>query len=396
MKKFILTICLLIIVITYLLSHKLNSNKDIDKNNLNLCKVKNNNEEETINSLINLNYSNPILFEEGKYFGTNKSTSKILSFNMLDDYNLFNKNIQYRICFGSCNYQHNNQGFWEKIIHFNPNLWIFLGDNVYTDKTDKWEEILEKPSIDNMIEQYEILVSSIPFRKFMLNSNIKKIGIWDDHDYLINNANVLENNNYKMVSKKLFTMFLEIGDKHVMIQREGIYTYYDLVISNQHLIRFFMLDVRTFRTDVDILGNEQWKWLEDNLSKSTARINVICSGSVVLTKINNYDSWFKNGWAYNRLINLLENLKIKNIVILSGDIHQGRLISKNNMIEIVSSPLSSPITKYNEDTEYNIGKVVTVHNFGFIDIINENTQFYLIGGLIDFDGITHNLIKITI
>lgn len=391
MKKFILTISVLIIIITYLMSVEPIKNYKSIKNQKNLkstCvpvqqKIKS-------ESIIKM------LFEENKYPNNNKILQKGLSFNLIDKYNLFNKNIKYRISFGSCNYQHNDQGFWEKINHFNPNLWIFLGDNVYTDKTEKWENLLEKPSIDNMIEQYEILVSTIPFRKFMLNTNIKKIGIWDDHDYLINNSNVLENDNYKIVSKKLFTMFLNIDEKHQMLQRDGIYTYYDLVIDSNHLIRFFMLDVRTFRSDVDILGTNQWTWLEENLSKSSARVNILCSGSVVLSKINNYDSWFKNGWAYNRLINLLENLKINNVIILSGDIHQGRLISKNNMIEIVSSPLSSPITKYTGDTEYNIGNVVQVHNFGFIDIVNDIDGFYLVGGLVDFDGNTHNLIKITI
>ncbi len=386
MKKFILTISVLIIIITYLMSTK--QNLHYQSNIKKTCK--------TISQKNKLKIPSKILYDENKYPNNKIISQKGLSFNLIDKYILFDKNIKYRICFGSCNYQHNDQGFWEKINHFNPNLWIFLGDNVYTDKTEKWENLLNKPSIDNMIEQYETLVSNIPFRKFMLNTNVKKIGIWDDHDYLINNSNVLENDNYKIVSKKLFTMFLNIDENHQIMKRDGIYTYYDLVIDSNHLIRFFMLDVRTFRTDVDILGTNQWVWLEENLSKSSARVNVLCSGSVVLSQIKKYDSWFKNGWAYNRLINLLENLKINNIIILSGDIHQGRLISKNNMIEIVSSPLSSPITKYTGDTEYNIGNVVQVHNFGFIDIINDNNGFYLIGGLVDFDGNTHNLIKITI
>ena len=387
MKKFIFTICVLLIIMTFLMS----SQNNIVQSEITQKKIKVNKQNN-----FNLKLNSTILLDEGKYESVRKHFPTGLSFNLIDKYNLFSNKIKYRIGFGSCNYQHNDQGFWEKIIHFNPNLWIFLGDNVYTDKTNKWEELLSKPSIDNMIDQYETLVSTIPFRKFMLKNSIEKIGIWDDHDYLINNSNVLENDNYKTVSKKLFTMFLNINEKHKMMQREGIYTYYDLVISNQHLVRFFMLDVRTFRTDIDILGTEQWTWLEESLSKSSARVNILCSGSMVLSKINDYDSWFKNGWAYNRLINLLENLKIKNIIILSGDIHQGRLISKNNMIEIVSSPLSSPVTKHIGDNEYNIGNVVTVHNFGFIDILNDKNQFYLVGGLIDFDGNLHNLIKITI
>ena len=422
MKKFILTISLLIIVITYILSYNLNNKKfnnsicKMNKPNNYMIKfnpVINNfnpikNEINPIRNEINLikNEVNPIthnfsLKNELEFNLKNKIKTLInISFNLIDNYDLFNKNIKYRISFGSCNYQLNDQSFWEKIIHFNPNLWIFLGDNIYADKyidkIDNLHKTLDKPSIDNMIKQYEILVSNISFRKFMFDQNIKKIGIWDDHDYLKNNADVLENQNYKIMSKKLFTTFLNIPENNQMMNREGIYTYYDLVDGTTHIIRFFLLDVRTFRTDVDILGTDQWRWLENNLKKSTALVNILCSGSNILTKISDFSSWYKNGWAYNRLIKLLELYNIKNIIILSGDLHQGRLISKNNMIEIVSSTLSSQIEMYDSETEFNIGNVIKVHNFGFIDINYEYNKYYLIGGLIDFKGNLHNLIKINI
>ena len=416
MKKFILTISLLLIIITYILSYNTNNkgNHKIKYNNK-TCKMnKSKNHMIKINQVVNevipvvnkvipvVNKVIPVLNEitlksELEINLINKKINPInISFNLIDNYDLFNKNIKYRISFGSCNYQHNDQSFWEKIIHFNPNLWIFLGDNFYADKTDKWSESLKKPSIDNMIEQYEILVSNMSFRKLMLNQNIKKIGIWDDHDYLNNDADVLVNTNYKNVSKKLFTTFLNVPENHQMMNREGIYTYYDLIDGNNHIIRFFLLDSRTFRTDVDILGTDQWYWLENSLKNSTALVNILCSGSNVLTKISDFDSWYKNGWTYNRLVKLLELYNIKNIIILSGDIHQGRLVSKNNMIEIVSSPLSSPVTTYDQETEFNIGNIIKVHNFGFIDVNYEYNKYYLIGGLVDFKGNLHNLIKINI
>ncbi len=392
MQKFILSFGFLIIILTYILS-KTHKSDNISINNINQITTPLQNE-------LKLEYyptNKPTLFDEGKYTNQlNKIIKTKLTFNLLDDYDLFNSNIVFRIAFGSCNYQHNSQNFWNKINNFNPQLWIFLGDNVYADKTDKWDKLLQKPSIDNMIEQYEKLAYSTPFRKFMKNKKIKKIGIWDDHNYLINDAGASENEHYKSMSKKLFTLFLNIKKNNPLMKREGIYSYYDLVIQNEHIARFFLLDVRTFRSEVDILGNDQWNWLEKNLADSSAKVNILCSGSTVLTKISDWDSWFKNGWAYHRLINTLKLLNMNNVIILSGDIHQGRLISKNNLIEIVSSSLSSPIEKYDKDTEYNIGKIVQVHNFGFIDIINESNKYYLVGGLVDFNGNLYNLIKILI
>src|SRR5262245_4013852 len=41
-----------------------------------------------------------------------------------------------RIAFGSCNHQDRPQTIWEPLLRTNPELFLFLGDNVYADTFD--------------------------------------------------------------------------------------------------------------------------------------------------------------------------------------------------------------------------------------------------------------------
>ncbi|MCR9083112.1 MAG: alkaline phosphatase family protein, partial [Cyclobacteriaceae bacterium] len=36
-----------------------------------------------------------------------------------------------RIAFGSCNRQNRPQPLWQPIVSDNPDLWIWMGDNIY-------------------------------------------------------------------------------------------------------------------------------------------------------------------------------------------------------------------------------------------------------------------------
>ena len=56
-----------------------------------------------------------------------------------------------RIAAGSCNRQDLPQPLWDSILQFQPQLWVWLGDNIYGDTDDmvvlaeKWAEQKKKP-----------------------------------------------------------------------------------------------------------------------------------------------------------------------------------------------------------------------------------------------------------
>ncbi len=78
--------------------------------------------------------------------------------------------------FGSCNRQNLPQPMWEVISEVQPDLWIWLGHNIYGD-TDGLSVLREKYDMQANEESYEQLIAQVPV-----------ISTWDDHDYGRNDA----------------------------------------------------------------------------------------------------------------------------------------------------------------------------------------------------------------
>ena len=108
---------------------------------------------------------------------------------------------------------------------------------------------------------------------------------------------------------------------------------------------------------------------------------------------NNFESWENTGWSYKKLEELLNTHNLKNVILVSGDIHLGRTRVRNHLIEFTSSSLTSRPSNLNIKSD--MGDPVTKNNFGFIDIdySNINTPKYT-GGLINLEnGNYSNLIQ---
>ena len=147
---------------------------------------------------------------------------------------------------------------------------------------------------------------------------------------------------------------------------------------------------------MDILGKKQWKWLESNLKKSQAHINCLVSGTVFMADPNpknNFESWEKTGWSFKKLEELLRVYHIENVILISGDIHQGRTIVRNHLIEFTSSALTSRPS--NLKITSHMGSSLNKNNFGFIDVDYSNINNPIFkGGLINLEnGENSNLIK---
>ena len=101
--------------------------------------------------------------------------------------------VDFKIAFGSCGKQGHPLPIFDEVIKQDPNLFIFLGDNIYGDTNDmdilrkKYEELGNKESYKNLIENTEVLAT------------------WDDHDYGQNDAG--KHYPHKEESKEIFLEF---------------------------------------------------------------------------------------------------------------------------------------------------------------------------------------------
>ena len=139
-----------------------------------------------------------------------------------------------RIAFGSCVHQDKPQPIWSEVLVADPDLFIFLGDNIYGDSDDpavleaKYEQLAEKPGYQQLKASTEVIAT------------------WDDHDYGQNDIGA----NYiaKEASRKLMLDFFdEPGDSERRTQAGGIYTSY-LYTDNDKSLQIILLDLRCNRT----------------------------------------------------------------------------------------------------------------------------------------------------
>lgn len=163
-----------------------------------------------------------------------------------------------------------------------------------------------------------------------IGSKLPFFHIWDDHDY--DNNNMDKNSPYRDSFAK--PSFLSYFPTYPLTVGDG---------GLGHRFRYgkeaevFVLDLRYQRspdTDVDgpdksMLGSVQKTWLKNSLiaaQENGITWKFLVSSSVWNTKSKTEDSWFLYQTEQNELINFIKDNGIKNVVVLSGDLHSGGAI----------------------------------------------------------------------
>ncbi len=284
------------------------------------------------------------------------------------------------IAFGSCNKADEAQVIWESILANEPDRWIWTGDIIYGDTEDmgvlkrKYDEQKNSP-------EYSSFSNKVPI-----------LGIWDDHDYGVNDGD----KTYKMKaeSRDLLYDFLDVPENNLAWNREGAYQSY-VIGEGDSEIKIILLDARYFRDTLekdvqteqryvpnqegDILGDEQWTWLSNELTNSSAKTHIIASGIQIIPIDQNYEKWANFPTARERLLKLINELQPSNPLFISGDRHMAEIsaIELDNYEEKIYEITSSGMTHTWSDTSdrelnrFRIGEQVVRKNFGLIHFDEE-------------------------
>jgi alkaline phosphatase D len=207
----------------------------------------------------------------------------------------------FKIAFGSCGEQNKPQPVLSLAADKEPDLFIFLGDNIYADTYE----------MDTLRYKYRMLGAKPEFQK--LKSATPLMATWDDHDYGWNDSG--RHYPFKKESKKIFLDFFGVAVPEIL-EHDGIYHAKEFQ-SGDRKIQVIMLDLRTFRdkllpyngnrkgvkgfdyqldyspyttSDSTMLGEQQWKWLEAQL-KMPADIRIIGSSTQFGITHNGYEAW---------------------------------------------------------------------------------------------------------
>ncbi len=297
-----------------------------------------------------------------------------------------------RIVFASCAKQLDSQDMWTQIASENPDLTLFIGDNVYGDV------YTNDPALPELKAAYMRLAMSEPFKELRLKAPM--LTVWDDHDYGMNDAG--GDYQYKKQSEELFEFVWALSADDPRRERDGVYGSWILGENEGERLQIIMLDTRYFRSplketdekgakgkerylpDADpnktMLGDAQWAWLADELKKP-ADVRLIVSSIQVIAEGHGWEAWKTLPAEREKLYRTIDEADAKGVVLLSGDRHSAALYRRDGVIdyplfEATSSSVNLPASKwraesgetYVEPGPHRLGDMIYDANYGVVDI----------------------------
>lgn len=268
-----------------------------------------------------------------------------------------------RIAFGSCSDEDAAQPLWSAIVGTDPDLWVWLGDNIYADTED----------MSVMAAKYEMQLRDPGYEE--LRARVPVVGTWDDHDYGLNNGG----REYPMreESQALLLDFLGVPERSVRRDRAGVYASHTYGPAGRR-VKVLLLDVRYHREapgpEAAMLGEEQWRWLESELRGSDAQIHLIGSGIQVLPVDHRYEKWMNFPAERERLLSLIGETGAPGVILLSGDRHIAEIMRLDDprigypLYEVTSSGMTHSWEDADEPNRYRLGDLMTRLNYGIVEI----------------------------
>lgn len=274
-----------------------------------------------------------------------------------------------RIAFGSCYKPEKSTPLWGKVAEFDPQVWLWLGDNVYVDFIDG--KYIKTNLSPRAFEQgYARLGKSEAVDVLGKLPRDHVMATWDDHDYGLNDAG--KGWGRKREAKKAFAKFWG-GD----VAEDGVYSSRDFGPEGKR-VRVILLDTRFNRDDpgpaADMLGAKQWKWLEEQLHRPGAGLVVIGSSIQVLAQEHRFEKWGNFPKAKDRLFQTIRDSGARGVIFISGDRHNGEISCQKDTVvgyplyDVTSSGLTEVSSLRVDPNPLRVGDLLNAQNFGVIQV----------------------------
>lgn len=287
----------------------------------------------------------------------------------------------FRVGIGSCAHQDRPQPIWQSILEAQPDLFLFIGDNIYADTEDP----------KAMAADYAKLAAKPGFAK--LRARVPILPMWDDHDYGTNDGGA----DYPMkeTSQRLLLDFFGVPEDDPRRKRPGIY-HAEVFGPPGRRVQVILLDTRYFRGPlvkrpggddpilgrylvqedprVTMLGELQWAWLGEQL-EAPAEVRLVVSGIQVVANDHGYEKWGNLPHERARLYRLLADKKAAGVILISGDRHKAELSMMDAglgypLYDLTASGLNQGHKRwyYFEKNQHRVATMRWGDNFGVIEI----------------------------
>jgi alkaline phosphatase D len=230
-------------------------------------------------------------------------------------------NQTFRIAIGACLRLAAGGHALEEISAHDPDVMLWLGDNIYADTEDMsemralYEKLAENPRFEALAESTEMMA------------------VWDDHDMGWNNANATWP--HRDAAKAEFLRFWDAASEVPPSDQPGVYSARTFGTGDR-TVQVILLDTRYNLDPWDyegkdpsrrVLGEKQWAWLRERLLEP-ATVRIIGSGIQVVQDYDidrEWEGWGDSPHERDRLFDLVRALRIPGVVFVSGDMHFAEL-----------------------------------------------------------------------
>lgn len=271
----------------------------------------------------------------------------------------------------------------------NADLFLMIGDNVYGDR-DGPAYVNNQAELDELRASFRDLAARDDFRA--VRTKHPMMVAWDDHDYGANDAG--REFPFRRLAERIHERFWGL-DKEDVGAWPG--TYYARTFGPVgQRTQIIMLDTRFFRSQLqptdawntrgkeryvpstdpmqDMLGAEQWTWLENQLQEPADLRLIVSSIQVLPTDGHGWEAWSRLPLEQQRLYRLIGETGANGVVFVSGDRHTAFLYRSDTALpypvhELTASSMNvSFATTSSEKDAAQLGEGYPPENFGAIDI----------------------------
>jgi len=272
---------------------------------------------------------------------------------------------------------------FQSIYEDNPDLMLWLGDNVYLREADWYSKT-------GIIYRYTH-TRSLPQMQPLLASTAN-YAIWDDHDYGPNNSD--GSFGRKREAEDIFTYFWA-NPTYALEDIGGITTTFEWGDA-----QFFLLDNRYHRSPNNkqteqrsLLGAQQLDWLMDALVSSQATFKFVCIGGQVLNDVAEFENYAHIAPEEREyILQTIVEEGIHNVVFLTGDRHHSEFSSFEQddikIYDFTVSPLTSgPHDANDEPNTLRVeGSHFGIRNYGTVELNGERLARSMRFTYFDVDG----------
>lgn len=251
-----------------------------------------------------------------------------------------------------------------------PDVTVWIGDNVYADTKDNPQYI---------IDQLEILREKEGFSALKEVSQF--VVTWDDHDYGLNNAG--KEYSLKEKSKNIHRSFWEL-EAEIPSNQDGVY-YAKQFTFNEKTIQFIQLDGRFNRDkpgrNADALGENQWEFLMQALRQDDVDLRFIsCGYQILINRPMRWEAMVRLGKSRKRLMELIESQDVP-VLFLTGDQHYVEVLESPRNVDYKTYEIMAAGINKNERPGRAPNRVegpdVTLHNAPILDVYLDDENPYV-------------------